>query len=386
MGKVVKSIVGGGGSSGMMGTGRAKVTKREIDEAPFKKQIAAREGQQEEIRVRQTSQADRLQAQAEGKAPSLAEAQLKAATSRSLKQQLAAAQTGRGGSAASRERALMRSSGEARRETAEAATTARLQEQQQAERALAEQLASQRAADIGIAQADRASLQEVERLRTQQDMGIAGLNLSAHQSAAAARGGMFKTIGQGISGAAMSDEDNKKNIKDEDAPKSADKKAIIAHNKRQAKKGKELADKRRAKGKMSAGKGFAKGLSEADTSNPEGVERGEGAAAANRAMAAISDENSKKNTESYNPKSFLDALKAYSYEYKDEHKDKPEAGKGRFLSVMAQDLEKAGPVGESMVMDTPSGKMVDYGKGFGAILAAQAHLNKRLKNIEKKRK
>jgi hypothetical protein len=91
----------------------------------------------------------------------------------------------------------------------------------------------------------------------------------------------------------------------------------------------------------------------------------------------------------FSPQKFLDALKPNSFEYKDEFKKNPLAGEGRFLGIMAQDLEKAGPVGKSMVEDTPMGKLVNYGKGFGAVLAAQAHLNQRLKALEsgkKKRK
>jgi len=53
---------------------------------------------------------------------------------------------------------------------------------------------------------------------------------------------------------------------------------------------------------------------------------------------------------------------------------------------MAQDLEKAGKIGKSMVKNTEYGKMVDYGKGFGSILAAQVQLNERLKELEKKKK
>lgn len=87
----------------------------------------------------------------------------------------------------------------------------------------------------------------------------------------------------------------------------------------------------------------------------------------------VADEEEKQ----FNPKSFLDALQAYSYKYKD-----PKHGQGQQLSVMAQDLEKAGPVGRSMVQQTPEGKMVNYAKGFAGILAAQAHLNERLKDIE----
>ena len=98
--------------------------------------------------------------------------------------------------------------------------------------------------------------------------------------------------------------------------------------------------------------------------------------------------NNKENIskEDFNPKSFLDKLQAYSYEYKDKFKKDGMGGDGRYLSVMAQDLEKAGPVGRSMVEENDNGKYVNYGKGFGAILAAQAHLNKRLNELEKKKK
>jgi hypothetical protein len=80
------------------------------------------------------------------------------------------------------------------------------------------------------------------------------------------------------------------------------------------------------------------------------------------------------------PENFLNAIKVQEYEYKN-----PKHGKGKFVSPMAQDLEKAGPVGKSMVKDTPEGKIVDYGRGFGAILAAQADLNKRLQKVEGKK-
>lgn len=86
----------------------------------------------------------------------------------------------------------------------------------------------------------------------------------------------------------------------------------------------------------------------------------------------------------FKPKNFLDALQATSFEYKNDTKSKPGAGDNRYLGVMAQDLEKAGPVGRSMVTDGPEGKSVDYGKGFSAILASQAELNSRLSEIEKK--
>jgi hypothetical protein len=77
--------------------------------------------------------------------------------------------------------------------------------------------------------------------------------------------------------------------------------------------------------------------------------------------------------------SFLDALNAYTYEYKDP--DAPGSDAGMFTGVMAQDLEKT-PMGASFVQDTPNGKMVDYGHGLAAILASQANIHDRLKQLE----
>ena len=48
---------------------------------------------------------------------------------------------------------------------------------------------------------------------------------------------------------------------------------------------------------------------------------------------------------------------------------------------MAQELEKS-EVGTSMVVDTPQGKMVDYGRGLGAMLSAEAMNHDRLKKLE----
>lgn len=95
-------------------------------------------------------------------------------------------------------------------------------------------------------------------------------------------------------------------------------------------------------------------------------------------LIARSDENSKKNIkpESGEVNELLESIEPYAYEYKNKSD-----GDGEFLSPMAQDLEKS-EIGKSMVIDTPNGKVVDYGKGFGAIMAIQSALNKRLKNLE----
>ncbi len=75
---------------------------------------------------------------------------------------------------------------------------------------------------------------------------------------------------------------------------------------------------------------------------------------------------------------FLSAIKPASYSYKDE-----KHGKGRFVSPMAQDLLKTN-IGRSFVEEKPEGLAVNYGAGLGAILAAQATLHKRIEKLESK--
>lgn len=100
-----------------------------------------------------------------------------------------------------------------------------------------------------------------------------------------------------------------------------------------------------------------------------------------------SDERSKKDKGGFDMNGFLDQLRAYSYRYKDPQTDGDgnNNAQGRHFGVMAQDLEKS-DVGASMVRDTPRGKMIDMGKGFGVVLASLADLNKRLETMEGKKR
>lgn len=78
---------------------------------------------------------------------------------------------------------------------------------------------------------------------------------------------------------------------------------------------------------------------------------------------------------------FLDNIEAKSYKYKNP--EKPFRGDGKYVSPMAQDLEKT-ELGKDMVINTPDGKVVDYGKGFGTLLASQALLKEKIDEIEKR--
>lgn len=75
----------------------------------------------------------------------------------------------------------------------------------------------------------------------------------------------------------------------------------------------------------------------------------------------------------------LNALRSFSYRYKDEGK----YGKGERTGIMAQDLERAGI--KHAVIDTPSGKMVHGAHLATANTAMLAALRKRVEKIEKER-
>lgn len=118
------------------------------------------------------------------------------------------------------------------------------------------------------------------------------------------------------------------------------------------------------------------------------------AGAAGTAATLLSDKRAKKDIKASKNKAsreldkmagsgadqrkFLDALQSYEYRYKHEGKNAtPQMG------IMAQDLEKTRLGKQMVVQDAVSGlKTVDFGRGFGALLASQAELNKRIKKLE----
>jgi len=143
----------------------------------------------------------------------------------------------------------------------------------------------------------------------------------------------------------------------------------------------DLANFQGANAAQSINAGVSQNNADSVNKTTGGFISGAGSIIAAPKAAAASDKNLKKDISSGDSEiqSFMDALKAHKYKYKDAEKD----GEGFHVSPMAQELEKT-KVGESMVEDTPRGKMVDYGKGFGAVLAAQANLHERMKKLEKK--
>ena len=473
MGKLVKSVTGsifgGGGSSpGMLGTGKFKGNKfADFDKKPFEKQLEGT-GRQESVRDQQAAQARSLQARTTSEAgkgetqkmikagADIAQGQLKASSERNLAQQLAAAQSARGGSAGARQRQLMKSqqaagrdlnqqSAQLGKELSAQGLQAQIQENQniqnrqlQAEQQLAAQLQAQRATDINLAEADRASAQKLQEILMNENLGVQGLNLSGFQSAAQQRAGLAQGVGGAL--AAFSDKNLKKSIKSHSSKDNNNNNKVPKENKesKTAKAASAFSSAMKDQPKTNDGVGnsmlqqamsrisdennkkeveveslevktpeLKKPESSTIVKTPEPVKAPEEekkeskmdmskiAASLGPALESISDNNNKievevesssekePNMDDFSPRSFLDALKAYSYEYKNSHKGSDKGGEGRFLSPMAQDLEKAGPVGKSAVLNTPKGKIVDYGKLSGAMLASQAHLNERLSEMEK---
>lgn len=91
-----------------------------------------------------------LQTQAAGQGPSIAESQLKAAMERNLQQQLAAAKSQRGVNPAIAQRNLMRTGSQLQAQTAEQGAIARMQEQQAARQALANQINQEQQYQLGL--------------------------------------------------------------------------------------------------------------------------------------------------------------------------------------------------------------------------------------------
>ncbi len=276
----------------------------------------------------------KLADQAAGKGPSVTELQLKSAMDRGLAQQVAAARANRSVNPALAARQVNNLAAQQQAQTAQAAGIQRLQEQQQNQGQFANYLAQQEqakqaalgygfqgAAGLEGADSKKRSIGAAENAQNNQMIG----NLLG---AGASIGGAF--LG-GPAGAALG-------------------------------------------GKLAGG--LTPQVSTQVMPAPN-----TGYLGANTNFYDTSDKNAKKDIKESKDtaKSFLDALKSYDYKYKDGKN-----GKGEQFSVMAQDLEKAGPVGANMVEESPEGKKVNYGKGFAAILAAQVEMNDRLKQIEKK--
>jgi hypothetical protein len=100
----------------------------------------------------------------------------------------------------------------------------------------------------------------------------------------------------------------------------------------------------------------------------------------------LSDEDAKTGVRPADDKiqQFLDNVGAHEYSYKGSVQGHPGTSPGRHIGPMAQELQKS-DLGKEMLINTPDGMGVDFSRGLGTIVAAQASLNKRLEALEGKK-
>lgn len=102
------------------------------------------------------------------------------------------------------------------------------------------------------------------------------------------------------------------------------------------------------------------------------------------ALQPLSDERLKTGIQSEGNMAddFLSTLHPESYHYASpENEPRPDPNGGRYLGVIAQDMEKS-PAGKQAVTETPKGKAIAGGAGLSAALAGLGRLNERVKELE----
>lgn len=111
--------------------------------------------------------------------------------------------------------------------------------------------------------------------------------------------------------------------------------------------------------------------------------------AAGLTSGVISDVNTKENiadADSADFEEFLNSLSAKTYDYKEEYRDDPRAPEGRQFGIIAQDLNDS-ELGQNLLIEDTDGVLgVDIRKATSVSLGAIAHLNERIKKLEKKDK
>lgn len=302
----------------------AQVTGRQAPQLDLSRQA--------QFRTQQQQLAEQLARQSRGEGPSLAEAQLRSASDRNLRQQLALAAGQRGGSQAARQRQILTQQAQTGQELAQQAAQARLAEQFQAQQALGQVTQAGRAQDIQLAtQQQQAALQQQQ------------LN-DALEKAILAQGFQQRNLAT---------------------------QALLSAGDIETQK--QLAQ-------LQAEAGTAAANQQAQSAVTGGLLSAGGGIGA--ALIKNSDKNLKKDIKdgSKSANEFLKALSAKTFKYKDKKKSQIK-GNDDQLGIIAQELEKS-EFGKQMVEDGPNGKQININSGFGAVLAAQAELNKRLEALE----
>jgi hypothetical protein len=286
--------------------------------------------EQSQSRGAQMGLIQQLQDQAAGRGPSLAQMQLQRGTDQNMQSAMAMGQSQRGGGRGGTNKAIMSQQANIQQGMAGDSAMLAMQEQLAARNALGQQLGGIRGQDQGWAQA----------------------NAQAGNQSNQFNSGQSNQMGQFNAGQTNNQNQFNAGQQNSMTNSNSQRQADAANN--QAKMDLEYEKMKQEAAKQGSPMGLIGG-----------------------AIAAFSDERLKTNVQSGETKlySFLDKLGSHEYDYKDKkHGD-------HRISPMAQELETS-EAGKEFVFETKEGKAVDYGKGFGTMLASQAALHKRLKKLE----
>lgn len=371
---------GGGGGGGPTGPAQPDLTAKFMQA-------------QEEQRLKNLETSgqltEQLRQQAMGEGP-LAGAQLKQAQSRNLAQTLAAAQSAGGSPLSTRQ--MLQQRGQQGQELAQLG----LQERLGAQQALGGQIAQQ----AGMSRADIESAYGIGMtpVKMQHEAQMQQARIQAEKDAALKQqqAGILGGVLQGGTSLALASDENQKMAPQKskyskgEEKKSDDDSDEKESNLNKAMKSvdapKNIGEAIANMGKMGAG--YIKDRKAAAPPSPSGgglmSKLGQFLSSDEQQKTTISQKNEGKLPSAHaEVNEFLDKLEAKKYQYKNP--EIPGAAPGTRYGIVAQDLEKSS-LGKTLVKEGQHGKVVDTVQGFGAVLAAQAELNRRLKKLEKKGK
>jgi hypothetical protein len=322
-----------------------------------------------EARKYQTGLMDALRLQAAGGGPSLATASMRAATDRNNAQAMGMAASMKGPQSALAGRQVALGAAGANQQAAQASAMMRMQEQLNAQGLLGQVSSGVRAQDIGAA---------TTQAGFNQQGGLAGMaannarmmaNAGFQQQTGLANAGWQQQAGLANQSAtlqqsSMDDEMRRQMLLAYGSQVEGDRQALLGLQEADRQQNNFAigeANKKRGQNMALAGEGLKAGAAAAQALSDE------------RAKTAIAPGESALQR-------FLQSVGTHAYEYKDPEADG--AGAGRFVSPMAQELERT-ELGKGMVSTNADGlKTVDYGKGFGAMLAAESMHEKRIGALE----
>ena len=327
-----------------------------------------------EARKYQMGLMGQLQTQASGGGPSLAGQQLKAGMDQSIAAQMAAAASQKGvGQGALGVRGVAQMAAQGQQQLAQQSALARMQEQFSAQQQLGGLSSSVRGQDLTVA-GQQAGFNQATAFANQQAANQAALAQAGFwQQANAANAGAANQYG--LQQGAFNQQAAQANLNSYLANQGMNDQA------QQWGWGSLMGEGSHARDRETGYASAAADRSQRQGALDWGKVKDYAGFAAGAAMM-LSDERQKTGVTSgtASVREFLRSAGTHAYRYRNP--EAPGAGEGRFVSPMAQELEKTA-IGKSAVEETPDGtKMVNYGKLAGAMLAGEADHERRLSSLE----